>query len=147
MASDLDARTSGADVAIIGGGPAGLTAAYELQKLDAAHRPVVLEAGDIVGGIARTEVYKGFRFDIGGHRFFTKEPEVQQMWEEVLGSDFITRPRRSRIFYRGRFYDYPLKIMNALYNIGPYEFGTNCAFLSQVADKAKSGAKTVSSNG
>jgi protoporphyrinogen oxidase len=111
----------GACVAIIGGGPAGLTAAYELQKLDNGYQTVLLEAGEIVGGIARTETYKGFRFDIGGHRFFTKCPEIQETWEEVLGSDFITRPRRSRIYYRGRYYDYPLKIFNALRNIGPYE--------------------------
>jgi protoporphyrinogen oxidase len=107
-------------VAIIGGGPAGLTAAYELQKIGGFF-PVVLEAGDIVGGIARTETYKGFRFDIGGHRFFTKVPEVERMWHEVLGDDLVMRPRRSRIYYRGRYYDYPLKILNALRNIGPYE--------------------------
>ena len=108
-------------VAIVGGGPAGLTAAYELQKIDADFVPTVLEAGDIVGGIARTEAYKGFRFDIGGHRFFTKVPEVEAMWHEVLHDDFITVPRLSRIYYRGRYFDYPLKLFNALYNIGPYE--------------------------
>ncbi len=106
---------------VIGGGPAGLTAAYEYQKLAPAADPVVFEAGEIVGGIARTESYKGFRFDIGGHRFFTKVPEVEAMWREVLGDDFITRPRLSRIFYRGKFYNYPLKLFNALRNIGAYE--------------------------
>ncbi|SFH49691.1 UDP-galactopyranose mutase [Palleronia marisminoris] len=109
---------------ILGGGPAGLTAAYELQKLsrpDQTLRPVVFEADSLVGGISRTEHKDGYRFDIGGHRFFTKVPEVQAMWEEILGDDFLTRPRRSRIYYRGKFYDYPLKIFNALGNIGPYE--------------------------
>lgn len=108
---------------IIGGGPAGLTAAYELQKQSNAVRPVVFEAGRIVGGISRTESHNGYRFDIGGHRFFTKVPEVEAMWHEVLGDDFITRPRLSRIYYRDKFYAYPLKIFNALGNIGPYEAG------------------------
>jgi protoporphyrinogen oxidase len=108
-------------VIIIGGGPAGLTAAHELLKQSSRHRPVVLEATDMVGGIARTENKDGYRFDIGGHRFFTKVPEVEAMWHEVLGKDFITVRRLSRIFYRGRYYDYPLRIWNALSNIGLYE--------------------------
>jgi protoporphyrinogen oxidase len=108
-------------VVIVGAGPAGLTAAYELQKRSKAHRPIVLEASDDVGGIARTESYKGFRFDIGGHRFFTKVKEVEALWHEVGGEDFVLRPRLSRIFYRGKYYDYPLKIFNALANMGPIE--------------------------
>ncbi|EAQ01566.1 hypothetical protein OB2597_03978 [Pseudooceanicola batsensis HTCC2597] len=84
-------------------------------------RPVVFEADHIVGGISRTESKNGYRFDIGGHRFFTKEAEVQAMWEDILGDDFLTRPRQSRIYYRGRFYSYPLKLFNALNNIGVYE--------------------------
>lgn len=110
-------------VLIIGTGPAGLTAAYHLQKLSTDHTPLVIEAGDIVGGIARTESHRGFRFDIGGHRFFTKVGEVQEMWHEVLGDDLIIVPRKSRIYYRGKYYDYPLKIFNALQNIGVYESG------------------------
>lgn len=114
----LDSKSS---VVIIGGGPAGLTAAYELQKRSSDHVPVVFEASDMVGGIARTESHNGYRFDIGGHRFFTKVAEVEAMWKEVLQDDFITVPRLSRIYYRGKFFDYPLKLFNALYNIGPYE--------------------------
>lgn len=101
---------------IIGGGPAGLTAAYELAKQGV--QPVVLEKGDKVGGIARTEVYKGYRFDIGGHRFFTKVEEVQKLWQEVMGEHFIKVPRLSRIYYNGKFYSYPLEPINALTNLG-----------------------------
>lgn len=110
-------------VGIIGAGPAGLTAAYELQKRSDRHQPVLFESGDLVGGIARTESYKGYRFDIGGHRFFTKVGEVEEMWHEVMGGDFIIVPRMSRIFYRNKFYHYPLKMFNALSNIGVYEAG------------------------
>ncbi len=108
-------------VVVIGGGPAGLTAAYELQKLSGDHVPLVFEASDMVGGISRTETNNGYRFDIGGHRFFTKVKEVEAMWEEVMGDDFITVPRLSRIYYRDKFFDYPLKFINALVSIGPYE--------------------------
>ncbi|MFN0114161.1 MAG: NAD(P)/FAD-dependent oxidoreductase [Paracoccaceae bacterium] len=112
---------SGIPVVVIGGGPAGLTAAYELQKRSGRYTPLVYEASDMVGGIARTESHNGYRFDIGGHRFFTKVKEVEEMWHEVLQDDFITVPRLSRIYYRGKFFDYPLKLVNALRNIGFYE--------------------------
>ena len=74
----------------------------------------VFEAGERPGGISRTEKYKGFGIDIGGHRFFTKVPEVNAMWKEVLGDDLIRVPRMSRIYYRGKYYHYPLRIYNAL---------------------------------
>jgi protoporphyrinogen oxidase len=101
---------------IIGAGPAGLTAAYFLARRRRA--PLVLEKDALVGGIARTVEYKGFRFDIGGHRFFTKVGAVQRLWRDMLGPDMLRRPRLSRIFYGGRFFDYPLKPMNALRGIG-----------------------------
>lgn len=107
------------DVIIIGGGPAGLTAAFELTKHN--HRPVVLEKLDKVGGIARTENYKGYHFDMGGHRFYTKSTEVDQFWHEILGNDFLRRPRLSRIFYKNKYFNYPLKPLNALRNLGPVE--------------------------
>ena len=107
------------NVIVIGGGPAGLAAAWELVRL--GFRPTVLEAGARVGGIARTEVYKGYRFDVGGHRFFTQNDEVQRLWEEMLGPEFRTVPRLSRIYYRGKFYSYPLEVRNALVNLGPLE--------------------------
>ncbi len=107
------------DVVIIGAGPAGLTAAYELVKRN--RKPLVLEKSNMVGGIARTEVYKGYRFDIGGHRFFTKVDEVNRLWQEMLGEDFIKVPRLSRIFYRGKFFSYPLEFLNALSSLGLIE--------------------------
>jgi protoporphyrinogen oxidase len=108
-------------VAIIGGGPAGLTAAYSLQKQSEGHQAIVLEQSDKVGGLARTETYKGFRFDIGGHRFFTKVRAVDNLWHEILPNDFLNRPRLSRIYYKGRYFNYPLKVFNALRNMGIYE--------------------------
>ena len=81
-------------------------------------RPLLLEASDQVGGIARTIIYKGNRFDIGGHRFFTTVPEIDAMWREVLGADFLEVERLSRIYYRGKFYSYPLQLTNALVNLG-----------------------------
>jgi protoporphyrinogen oxidase len=108
------------DVVIIGAGPAGLTAAYQLVK--EGHRATVLEADSVVGGISRTVQRDGWRFDIGGHRFFTKVPAVEDFWHEVLpDSDFMLRPRKSRIYYQGKFYDYPLRGMNALTNLGVLE--------------------------
>ncbi len=104
---------------IIGGGPAGLTAANELLAL--GHSAEVFEKDAVVGGISRTAQYRGYRFDIGGHRFFTKVPAVQALWEEVLGDDFLERPRLSRIYYNDKFFDYPLKPLNALRGLGPIE--------------------------
>ena len=103
-------------VVIIGAGPAGLTAAYQLDK--GGVQSIILEKADKVGGISRTETYKGYRFDIGGHRFFTKVDEVQIIWNEILGDDFIQVPRLSRIYYDGKFYDYPLSLFKTLKNIG-----------------------------
>src|SRR6266508_2325154 len=106
-------------VVIIGAGPAGLTAAYELAKLN-LHQ-IVLEKGERVGGLARTEDYKGFFFDMGGHGFFTKVEEVNELWRHLLGENFLRRPRLSRIYYNRKFFDYPLKPLNALAGLGLWE--------------------------
>src|SRR5271155_3910694 len=107
-------------VAIIGAGPAGLTAAYLLCKKGAT--VTVLEADPAyVGGISRTEKYKGFHFDIGGHRFFSKSKEVEDFWTEILGDDLLQRPRSSRIYYNGKFFSYPLQGLEALKNLGLFE--------------------------
>jgi len=106
------------ETVIGGGGPAGLTAAYELTKH--GRSCVVLEADPrLVGGISRTDEYKGYRFDIGGHRFFSKSSEINALWQEILGDEFITRARLSRIYYRRKFFHYPLKPADALLKLGP----------------------------
>lgn len=110
---------------IIGAGPAGLTAAYTLAKSGVSS--VVLESDSVVGGIARTAEYKGYLFDIGGHRFFTKVKLVDEMWREVLGNDFLKRPRLSRIHYGNQFYWYPLKLQNVVSNLGILE-SARCFF-------------------
>jgi protoporphyrinogen oxidase len=107
------------DVAIIGAGPAGLTAGYLLAK--AGVKVLVAEKDPhYVGGISRTVVHEGYRFDIGGHRFFSKSSEVVALWNELLPYDFITRPRMSRIYYGGKFYSYPLRAFEALFNLGVF---------------------------
>jgi protoporphyrinogen oxidase len=112
------------NIVVIGAGPAGLTAAYMLNKRGVTS--TVLEADSVVGGISRTATADGWRFDIGGHRFFTKVQPVEDLWFEILGpDDFLRRPRLSRIYYRGKFYDYPISAMNALRNLGPIE-ATRC---------------------
>jgi protoporphyrinogen oxidase len=106
------------DTVIAGGGPAGLTAAYELSKH--GKTCVVLEAdARLVGGISRTDEYKGYRFDIGGHRFFSKSSEVNDLWREILGDEFLKRSRLSRIYYDRKFFHYPLRPVDALWKLGP----------------------------
>src|SRR5262245_35301943 len=107
------------EVVVIGAGPAGLTAAYELMK--AGLKSTIIEADTQVGGLSRTVNHLGYRFDIGGHRFFSKVPVINQIWDEILREDFLVRPRLSRIYYREHFFDYPLKAMNALAGLGPLE--------------------------
>jgi len=104
---------------IIGAGPAGLAAAYE--AVQHGIHPTVLEKANKVGGLARTETYLDYRFDIGGHRFYTKVKEVQAIWQEALGEEFVRVPRLSRIYYQGRFFNYPLELRSTLSNLGVAE--------------------------
>ncbi len=103
-------------IIIIGAGPAGLTAAYALCK--AGRASIVLEKDRAVGGISRTVNYKGYYFDIGVHRFFTKVQAVEAIWREVLGENLLRRHRLSRIYYDKKFFYYPLRPLNALLGLG-----------------------------
>ena len=114
MANDITQTTL-----VLGGGPAGLTAGYLLGKRD--RDVVVLEAEDQVGGLAKTVERDGYRFDLGGHRFFTKALEVDDLWHEVLGDEFLRRPRMSRIYWNKRYLDYPLRGPDVIKKLGPVE--------------------------
>jgi protoporphyrinogen oxidase len=117
------------DIVVVGAGPAGLTAAVTLAE--SGRRVCVVEKDPVyVGGIARTVTYKGYRFDIGGHRFFSKSSEIVDFWKARLGTEFISVKRLSRIFYRGTFFDYPLKATNALFGLGLWtSFLCGCSYL------------------
>jgi protoporphyrinogen oxidase len=105
---------------VVGAGPAGLTAAYQFGKKGVVC--TVLESDSVVGGISRTVEDNGWRFDIGGHRFFTKVKAVDDLWHEILpAEEFLLRPRMSRIFYNGNLFDYPLRAFDALKKLGPIE--------------------------
>lgn len=112
------------DVAIIGAGPAGLTAGYLLSK-QGLKVAIIEKDTRYVGGISRTVEHEGYRFDIGGHRFFSKSQQVVDLWNEILPDDFIQRPRMSRIYYEGKFYSYPLRAFEALSNLGIWR-STTC---------------------
>ncbi len=123
------AVTGGADitpehpVVVLGGGPAGLTAGYQMAKQGKA--VIVLESTDQIGGLARTEVRDGYRFDLGGHRFFTKVKEVDNLWHEIMKEEFLRRPRQSRIYWNDKFLEYPLQGMDVIRKLGPVEL-TRC---------------------
>lgn len=129
---------------VIGAGPAGLTAAYELAREGIP--TTVLEKSHQVGGIARTETYRGYRFDIGGHRFYTKVKEVQDLWQEVLGKDLMRVSRLSRIYYQGKYYNYPLSLFNTLGNLGLFpSLAILFSYLkAQIRIKLRSGPKPES---
>jgi protoporphyrinogen oxidase len=116
---------------VLGAGPAGLTAAYVLGK---AGRPAtVLEADRQVGGLAKTVEIDGFRFDLGGHRFFTKAHEVEALWHEIMGDEFLLRPRMSRIYWNKKFLDYPLRGPDVIRKLGPVELARCLASYARAA--------------
>ena len=98
-------------VLILGAGPGGLSAALSLHR--AGIEVGVVEKAPFVGGLTRTVVRDGFRFDLGGHRFYTKNRSVFEFVAGLLGDDLLSVPRLSRIHFRGRFVDYPIKPLNA----------------------------------
>jgi protoporphyrinogen oxidase len=115
-----DAGATAQEIVVIGAGPAGLTAAFQLHKHGLVS--TVIEADDMVGGISRTAQRDGWRFDIGGHRFFTKVQQVEDLWHEILpDDDFLMRPRKSRIFYKGKYIEYPIRAVDVLKKLGPVE--------------------------
>ncbi len=118
--------------AVLGAGPAGLTAAYVLAHVGA--RATIFEADGVVGGISRTVVDDGFRFDLGGHRFFTKLEPVERLWQEMLGEELVARPRLSRIFYGGKYFSYPLEAKDVVGRLGLWE-AVRCAFSYVVAQR------------
>jgi protoporphyrinogen oxidase len=118
---------------VLGGGPAGLTAGYLLGK--AGRDVVVLEADDQVGGLAKTVEIDGYRFDLGGHRFFTKSIEVDTLWHEILGEEFLLRPRMSRIYWNNRYLDYPLRGADVIRKLGPVELARCMASYLRAAVK------------
>ncbi|MCB9800154.1 MAG: NAD(P)/FAD-dependent oxidoreductase [Candidatus Omnitrophica bacterium] len=106
-------------VLILGAGPAGLSCAYELVRH--GFEVTVIEKNAVVGGLCRTLQYEDYLFDIGGHRFLSKSPEVNQFWDEILPEDFLRVSRKSRIFYQNKFFSYPLRIGNAMSGLGMWE--------------------------
>ena len=138
--SDVEPDDPSGLTVVLGGGPAGLTAGYLLSK---AGRPViVLEADTQVGGLAKTVEQDGYRFDLGGHRFFTKSEEVDALWHEIMKEEFLLRPRMSRIHWNGRFLDYPLNGSDVIRKLGPVELTRAFASYLVAAVKPKGGEET-----
>ena len=129
------------DVVVIGAGPAGLTAAYELARQ--GQNVCVLEADPTyVGGLSRTVEYRGFHFDIGGHRFFSKSQQIEDLWTELLPNDLLVRERSSRIYYKGQFFTYPLNVVETLKKLGPLE--ASACILSYTSAKLRRGGEAQS---
>ena len=129
--TDQDADPIG--IAVLGAGPAGLAAAHVLALRGVSG--IVFEADGQVGGIAKTVEFEKYRFDLGGHRFFTKLKPIERLWEQMLGDDFLTRPRLSRIYYDGKFLAYPLVANDVIRRLGVVE-SIRCA-LSYLATRLR----------
>ncbi len=125
---------------VLGAGPAGLTVGYLLAKR--GRNPIVLEAESQVGGLAKTVVRDGYRFDLGGHRFFTKAAEVDLLWHEIMREEFLLRPRLSRIYWNGRFLDYPLRGTDVVRKLGPVEVARCAASYAAAAVRSRGNEET-----
>jgi protoporphyrinogen oxidase len=128
-------------ILVLGGGPAGQTAGLMLAR--AGRRPIVLEADDTLGGLARTVERQGYRFDLGGHRFYTKSAEVELLWHEVLGDELLLRPRMSRIRWNGRFLDYPLRAGEVVRRLGPVELTRAMASYARARARPRRGEASL----
>src|SRR5205085_8147333 len=118
-----------------------LTAGHALAKR--GRSPLVLEADDQVGGLAKTVVRDGYRFDLGGHRFFTKTPEVERLWRELLGDELLVRDRLSRIRWNGRFLDYPLRPGDVVRKLGPIELTRSLASYVAASTRSRGDERTL----
>ena len=103
-------------IVIMGGGLTGLSSGYILAKSGLSVK--VFESDSTVGGLSKTIVRKGFRFDLGGHRFFTKDRKIDDFVKDLMGDELISVPRKSKIYMRGKYFDYPLKPVNAFFGLG-----------------------------
>lgn len=105
-------------IAVIGAGPAGLTAAYELQR--AGRKVKIFEASPAVGGMARSFELWNQIVDVGPHRFFSNDPRVNKFWLDAVDHEYVMVNRLTRIYYKKKFFSYPIQAVNALTNLGLY---------------------------
>lgn len=112
-----DSAVAERHIVVLGAGPAGLATAHELSRL--GERVTVLERNDYVGGLCRTLDYKGYRFDLGGHRWFSKNPDLNAWFQRLMAGELVDVARISRVFHDGTFYDYPIRPLDIIAKTSP----------------------------